>query len=111
MLAHTGKAVRAGRSFTRRLIDLAASVKKLDQFVRLNREARADVARWCQFAEEWNGTAMFLSTGTQNTEVVVTSDASGCREPWGSGHQWDGEVRTSYERNQVNTGKGGGGGG
>ena len=28
-----------------------------------------------------------------------------CQEPWGSRHQWDGEVRTSYERNQVNTGK------
>ena len=46
VLAHADKAVRAGRSFTRRLIDLAASVKKLDQFVCLNLEARADVAWW-----------------------------------------------------------------
>ena len=39
ILTHAGKAVRAGRSFTRRLIDLAKSVKHIDQYVRLSREA------------------------------------------------------------------------
>ena len=58
ILSHACKAVRAGRSFVRRLIDLSSSVRQLDRFVRLSREARADLEWWCQFGQEWNGTAM-----------------------------------------------------
>ena len=56
ILMHAGKAIRAGRSFTRRLIDLAKSVKYIDQYVRLSREAQADIEWWHQYAVsvEWH---------------------------------------------------------
>ena len=45
-LSHACKVVRAGRSFLRRLINLAATVKYLERRVRLNRAARADLECW-----------------------------------------------------------------
>ncbi len=88
ILSHACKAVWAGRSFVRRLIDLAASVQQLDRFVRLNREARADIEWWSQFGQEWNGTSMMWHAGRWRPEAVVTSDASGS---WGCGAWWESE--------------------
>ena len=42
-LSHACKAVRAGRSFLRRLIDLSTTVKHLNHFVRLGASARSDI--------------------------------------------------------------------
>ena len=88
-LMHASKAIRAGRAFTRRLIDLAKSVKRIDQFVRLSREARADIEWWHQFATNWNGTAMMVLAQTTRRQITLTSDASG---NWGcgafSGRRW-----------------------
>ncbi len=57
-LNHACKAVRAGRSFKRRLQDLMATVERDDRRVRLNVEARADLEWWYQFRIGWNGTSM-----------------------------------------------------
>ena len=61
VLAHACKAVRAGRSFLRRLIDLSTSVRCLDRFVGLNAAARSDIEWWFQFSASWNGMAMMSS--------------------------------------------------
>ncbi len=86
ILSHACKAVRAGRSFVRRLIDLSAGVQHIDRFIRLSREARADIEWWHQFGQEWNGTAMMWHVSRGSPEVVLTSDASGC---WGCGAWWE----------------------
>ncbi len=86
ILSHACKAIRAGRSFLRRLIDVTAGVQHIDRFVRLSREARADVEWWYQFGQDWNGTAMMWHVGRANAEVVLTSDASGS---WGCGAWWE----------------------
>ena len=86
ILSHACKAVRAGRSFVRRLINLSTTVKQLDRFVRLNREARADLEWWFQFGQEWNGTAMMWHVDRARPEVVLTSDASGS---WGCSAWWE----------------------
>ncbi len=70
----------------RRLIDLTTSVQQLDRFVRLNREARADIEWWWQFGQEWNGTAMMWHAGYSRPEVTLTSDAPGS---WECGAWWD----------------------
>jgi len=46
LLNHACKAVRAGRSFLRRLIDESTKAKKLEHFVHLNEEARSDIEWW-----------------------------------------------------------------
>ena len=76
-LTHEGKAVRAGRSFVRRLTDLSKSVRHLEQHIRLLREARADIEWWVQHMASWNGTAMMFSSRVMQPEALVTSDASG----------------------------------
>ena len=52
VMSHACKAVRAGRSFLRHLIDLSMSVNHLNRHVRLNVEARADIEWWHQFVQE-----------------------------------------------------------
>ena len=42
-LSHACKVVRSGRTFLRRLIDLSTKATRLDHFIRLNGEARADL--------------------------------------------------------------------
>lgn len=43
LLSHACKAVRTGRSFLRRLIDLWTMAKQLDHYVRISRDARSDI--------------------------------------------------------------------
>lgn len=81
-LSHASKAVRSGRVFLRRLIDLSTTAKKLDHFIRLSREARSDIEWWHIFASSWNGISMMKSVRWAPPEAVVTSDASG---RWGCG--------------------------
>ena len=81
-LSHACKAVRAGRSFLRRLIDLSMVVKTLDHHVRLSREARSDIEWWFQFSASWNGVAMLREAKEVQASVSITSDASG---GWGCG--------------------------
>lgn len=91
ILTHAGKAVKAGRSFTRRLIDLAKSTDHLEQYLRLSREARSDIEWWHQYASSWNGVAMMSPSLVQTTHMqfTLTSDASGS---WGcgayTGNEW-----------------------
>ena len=92
-LSHACKAVRAGRSFLRRLIDLSTVVEKLDHYVRLSREARADIELWVQYAEAWNGTSMMQSVQEAPPAAVVTSDAS---ENWQSKAQSKAPLWGSY---------------
>ena len=75
ILTHAGKAVRQGRSFLRRLIDVAKQVKWLDHHVRLN--VSADIQWWYQFATNWNGVSMLLEQRMEKPDIGITSDASG----------------------------------
>ena len=81
-LQHAAKAVRQGRSFVCRLINVSTAVDGLDSFVRLNVGARSDIRWWCEYAAAWNGTSMLHKWEKQHPSVHVTSDASGT---WGCG--------------------------
>ena len=91
ILSHACKAVKAGRSFLRRLIDLSTEVKQLNRFVRLNAAAQSDIEWWYQFGADWNGVAMMTAVNRVRPEheVAMVSDASGS---WGYGavcnRQW-----------------------
>ena len=79
-LQHASRVVRPGRSFLRRMIDLAKIPKRPHHFVRLNMEFRADLRWWHVFADHWNGVAVIPAMAVP--EIEVTSDASG---HWGCG--------------------------
>ena len=58
LLSYACKAVRAGRSFLRRLIDLSMVPHHLDHYVRLSMDARSDIEWWAQYIENRNGIQM-----------------------------------------------------
>ena len=55
------RVVIPGRPFLRRLIDLTRGVHKPHHHLRLNHEAKADVAAWKLFIDTFNGSYMFSS--------------------------------------------------
>ena len=86
LLSHASKAIRSGRTFVRRLIDLSTVVKHLDHYVCLSLSSRADLEWWYQFASSWNGVAMMTMVRRENPDVILVSDASGS---WGCGAYCD----------------------
>ena len=101
-LSHASKAIRAGRTFLRRLIDLSTVVKHLDHFVRLSLNARADIEWWYCYSASWNGVSMMLAVNKANPQITLTSDASGS---WGCGAfagsywfqlKWAGHIASSH---------------
>ena len=103
-LSHASKAIRAGRTFLRRLIDLSTVVKHLDHFVRLSLNARADIEWWYCYSASWNGVSMMLAVNKATPQITLTSDASGS---WGCGAfagsdwfqlKWAGHIASSHMR-------------
>jgi len=80
LLNHACKAIWAGRSFVRRLIDESTKAKRLEHFIRLNEEAWSDLQWWRCFVDKWNGVSMLSSLNKQQPVAIVTADASGT---WG----------------------------
>ena len=78
-LQHAATLVRSGRTFLRRMIDLAARFSRLDHRIRLNAQFQSDLQWWSLFLPDWNGSG-FLQPKTPTIEVV--SDAPGS---WGCG--------------------------
>ena len=77
-LSFAAKVVPAGHLFLRRLIDLSTTVDRLHHHIRINSEARADLAWWARFLPTWNGVAMFLDPGWISAETLnLFTDASG----------------------------------
>lgn len=84
-LSHACKVVRPGRSFLRRLIDLAKLATRPHHHLRLSRESRSDLEWWFQFAAVWNGVSL-LRAHPLPGGACLTSDASG---KWGCGAFWE----------------------
>ena len=81
-LSHACKAVRAGRSFLRRLIDGSTTAQQLNHFVHLGPPARSDIQWWHQYCASWNGTSIIFMVNNAKPDVDMVSDASGS---WGCG--------------------------
>ncbi len=69
------------------LIDLSCVRKHPEDWIRLNDQARSDIAWWRAFAATWNGRSICASS--RASEYSIVSDASGY---WGCGayfeHRW-----------------------
>ena len=85
-LSHACKVVIPGRIFLRRLINLACSRPNINDWIRLNEEAKADLRWWDLFLSKWNGVSMLKSHTERPPDVHVFTDASGS---WGCGASWE----------------------
>ena len=81
LLNHAAAVVRPGRSFVWNLIENMKTPRLLDQPTRLTAKAKADIAWWLLFVEDWNGVGFFPLT-ENSSSLQVFSDASGS---WGCG--------------------------
>ena len=81
-LQHANAVVRPGRSFLRRMIQLAKRVVNPKEMLRLNVAFRSDLAWWRLFIRRWNGISLMSALGQERPNWMVTSDASG---NWGCG--------------------------
>ena len=77
-LSFASKIIPSGRTFLRRLIDLAKSVSKLHHHISLNLDAQKDIEWWQKFLPSWNGKCKILdpeSSVAANFDLFT--DASG----------------------------------
>ena len=91
-LSFAAKVVKPGRLFLRRLIDLSTTVKGLNFFIVLNREARSDIAWWSRFMVQWNGVGFFTSRKHTSFSLQLYTDA--CKRGMGGvyGDSWFSEA-------------------
>lgn len=86
-LAHACKIVRVGHIFLRRFINYSMKATKLDHWIHLSVDFRADIAWWQAFLRVWNHRSMMHIIDRRSLpDIVITSDASGS---WGCGAVWD----------------------
>ena len=88
-LGHICKVVRPGRMFSRRLIDLSTTVKRMHHHITMNKEARADIKWWRNFLPHWTAISMIPPLRTiRSTDMRLFSDA--CDLGYGAifGRQW-----------------------
>ena len=89
LLNFCNKVVSPGRTFLRRLIDLTKGVTLPSHHIRLNNEARADLACWKQFLHNFNGVKLIKKLPwITSRSVKLFSDASfkACAAVYGN--QW-----------------------
>ena len=90
-LAHAAKIVKPGRTFLRRMLDVAHSVSDLNHHVKLKGEFKSDLAWWESFLEVWNGQSMMEALHhSQAPAAIWHTDASGA---WSCGAFWGGKGR------------------
>jgi hypothetical protein len=81
LLGHLNFACRVviqGRTFMSYLFELAASVKELHHYVRLNSQARVDLRMWSQYLLSWNGVSFFYDPFiTEAHDLEIYTDAAG----------------------------------
>ena len=66
-----------GRPFLRRLINLTMGVNKTNFHIRLNNEARLDLAAWLIFLESFNGISILRNVQWLSSEKLeLFTDAS-----------------------------------
>ena len=75
-LSHAATVVRPGRAFLQDLFALLkVALQAPHHFIHLTAGASTDIAWWCCFLQEWNGTS-FFSWPRQSPHFHVFSDAA-----------------------------------
>ena len=71
------KAVRPGRMFTRRLIDLTSTVQKPSHYVTITKEAREDIHWWCELLMTHNRSSFVPDPKRlYSTDLMLFTDAT-----------------------------------
>ena len=67
-----------GRPFLRRMIDLTRGANNKNHYIRINKEARANMSAWLQFISSFNGKCLFLpERWTSSDSIKLYTDSAG----------------------------------
>lgn len=103
-LVHAAKCVPAGRSFIRRLLDVAYTVRKSHYWVTLNTEVHKDLTWWLTVLPSWNGSAPLLHPSWTGAEhLYLFTDASRLGYGGVYGGEWFAEPWPQATRNWTNS--------
>ena len=84
--------------FSRRLIDLSTTVKRLHHHITLNKEAKADIQWWQDFLPSWSTSSMIPPSNTiLSTDMMLHTDASNIGYGAGYNSQW---IQGSWQPNK-----------
>ena len=72
-LVFASKVIPAGRIFVRQLLDSSRQVSALHHRIHLNKETKADLMWWLEFARNWNGQGFFLEDFQLYTDAAGTT--------------------------------------
>lgn len=105
LLSFAAKVVPPGRTFLRRMIDLASSQPTLTSTLTLGDNFRKDLMWWRAFAQQWNGRSFFLSPKwIPSTSLQLFTDSSGTigygayyQDHWFQGKWKHGEFNQSIQ--------------
>ena len=64
------RVISPGRAFFRRLINLTISISRPGHHIRLNAEARADLAAWHYFISSFNGVTMIINSNWISSDAI-----------------------------------------
>lgn len=90
LLAHCAHVVRGGRTFSRRIINLANYMRELSSVVRLPEWFKDDLQWWKEFVRCFNGRASIIISSA-DTDVSIWTDSSllgfegWCEDDWFTG--------------------------
>ena len=88
-LSFATKAVVAGRTFLRRLINLTIGVNNSSHHINVNSQARLDIKAWQEFLLKFNGRRLISSqVWSTSVDFKFFSDASGMGYAAICGHKW-----------------------
>ena len=88
-LQHATKVVRCGRAFVSRMYAVAAKLRELHFYTKLNVVFRSDLCWWHTFLTDWNGYSLLRwDDSFWAHDQLMQTDASGA---WGCGSFWNGQ--------------------
>ena len=88
-LQHATKVVRCGRAFVSHMYAVAAKLRELHFYIKLNVAFRSDLCWWHTFLTDWNGYSLLRwDNSTWAHDQLMQTDASGA---WGCGSFWNGQ--------------------
>ena len=74
-LSHCSTIIKAGKTFSRRVINLIKYFPTNRKVVKLSNEFYADLSWWSSFAKMFNGTGLIIKQA--NIDMIIYTDASG----------------------------------
>ena len=90
LLSFACRVISPGRAFLRRLQNLTCGISRPNHHIRLNTEARADLAAWHCFLSSFNGVTMIINSNWISSDAIKLYTDAASTQGFAAvfGHRW-----------------------